>query len=150
MVAIDTVGPTAPPSKAGHGYILNLVNYTTRYTDTVPLKKISTEAVPEALLDIYSRVRIPEKVLTNQRTQFMSECMQEVSRLLCIKGLTNSPYHPICNGLVERWKGTLKPMWKRIYQDYPKKWHRLINAVLLAYREVPHELTGFSPFQLLY
>ena len=31
----------------------------------------------------------------------MTECMQEVSRLLSIKGLTSTPYHPICNGLVK-------------------------------------------------
>ena len=32
----------------------------------------------------------------------------------------------------------------------PKQWHLLINPVLFAYREVPQESTGFSPFQLLY
>ena len=74
----------------------------------------------------------------------MSECMQEVSRLLSIKGLTSTPYHPISNGLVERWNGMLKSMLKRLCQDQPKQWHRLINPVLFAYREVPHE------FQLLY
>ena len=31
-----------------------------------------------------------------------------VSKLLSIKGLTNTPYHPICNGLVERENGTLR------------------------------------------
>ena len=41
-------------------------------------------------------------------------------------------------------------MLKRLCQDHPKQWHRLINPVLFAYREVPQELTGFSPFQLLY
>ena len=39
---------------------------------------------------------------------------------------------------------------KRLCQDQPKQWHRLINPVLFAYREVPQESTGFSPFQLLY
>ena len=149
-VAVDIVGPIAPPSEAGHRYILTLVDYATRYPEAVPLKKITTEAVAEALLDIYSRVGIPEEVLTDQGTQFMSECMQEVSRLLSIKGLTSTPYHPICNGLVERWNGTLKSMLKRLCQDQPKQWHRLINPVLFAYREVPQESTGFSPFQLLY
>ena len=149
-VAVDIVGPIAPPSEAGHRYILTLVDYATRYPEAVPLKKITTEAVAEALLDIYSRVGIPEEVLTDQGTQFMSECMQEVSRLLGIKGLTSTPYHPICNGLVERWNGTLKSMIKRLCQDQPKQWHRLINPVLFAYREVPQESTGFSPFQLLY
>ena len=149
-VAVDIVGPIAPPSEAGHRYILTLVDYATRYPEAVPLKKITTEAVAEALLDIYSRVGIPEEVLTDQGTQFMSECMQEVSRLLSIKGLTSTPYHPICNGLVERWNGTLKSMLKRLCRDQPKQWHRLINPVLFAYREVPQESTGFSPFQLLY
>ena len=149
-VAVDIVGPIAPPSEAGHRYILSLVDYATRYSEAVPLKKITTEAVAEALLDIYSRVGIPEEVLTDQGTQFMSECMQEVSRLLIIKGLTSTLDHPICNGLVERWSGTLKSMLKRLCQDQPKQWRRLINPVLFVYREVPQESTGFNPFQLLY
>ena len=85
-VAVDIVGPIAPPREAGHRYIVTLVDYATRYPEAVPLKKITTEAVAEALLDIYSRVGIPEEVLTDQGTQFMSKCMQEVSRLLSIKG----------------------------------------------------------------
>ena len=76
-VAVDIVGPIAPPSEAGHRYTLILVNYATRYPEAVLLKKITTEAEPEALLDIYSRVGIPEEVLTNQGTQFMSECRSE-------------------------------------------------------------------------
>ena len=108
----------------------------------MPLKKITTEAVAEALLDIFSRVVIPEEVLTDQGTQ-------DVSRLLSIKGLTSTPYHPICNGLVARWNGTLKSMLKRLCQDQLKQWHRLINPVLFAYREVPQESAGFSSFQLL-
>ena len=65
-VAVDIVGPIAPPSEAGHWYILTLVDYPTRYPEAVPLKKITTEAVAEVLLDIYSRVVIPEEVLTDQ------------------------------------------------------------------------------------
>ena len=71
-VAVDIVGPIAPPGKAGHRYILTLVDYATRYPEAVPLKKITTEAVAKALLDIYSRVGIPEELLTDQGTQFMS------------------------------------------------------------------------------
>ena len=117
----------------------------------VSLKKITTEVIAEALLNIYSRVGIPEEVLTDQGTQFMSECMQEVSRLLSIKDLTSTPHHPICNGLVVRsMEWNLKYMFNRHCQDQLKQWHRLINSALFAYREVPKESTGFSPFHLLY
>ena len=77
---------------------------------------------------------IPEEVLTDQGTQFMSECMQEVSRLLSIKSLTSTPYHTICNGLVERWNGTLKSMLKRLCQEKQKQWHRLIKLYLAGRR----------------
>ena len=47
---------------AGHRYILTLVDYTTRYPEAVPLNKINTKAVAEALLNIYSKVDIPKEV----------------------------------------------------------------------------------------
>ena len=74
--------------------------------------------------------------------------MREVSRLLSIKQLTSTPYHPICNGLVERFNRTMKQMLKRLCAEEPRDWDRYINALLFAYREVPQESTGFSPFKL--
>ncbi|GFO32919.1 gypsy retrotransposon integrase-like protein 1 [Plakobranchus ocellatus] len=53
-VAIDLVGPINPPSEAGHRFILTLVDYATRFAEAVPLRKIDTESVAEALVDIYS------------------------------------------------------------------------------------------------
>ncbi len=127
-----------------------MVDYATRYPDAVPLKNIDTETVAEALLDMYSRLGFPEEVLSDNGTQFISECMEEVSRLLSIKQLTSTPYHPMCNGLVEKFNGTLKAMLRRLCNEQPRQWPRYINAVLFAYREVPQESTGFSPFELLY
>ncbi|GFN91319.1 Zinc finger protein [Plakobranchus ocellatus] len=101
-VAIDLVGPINPPSEAGHRFILTLVDYTTRFAEAVPLRKIDTESVAEALVDIYSRLGVPEEMLSDQGTQFISYCMKEVCRLLVIKQKTTTPYHPMCNGLVER------------------------------------------------
>ena len=97
-VAIDLIGPISPPSKEGHRYILTLVDYATRYPEAVPLKNIDTETVAEALVDIFSRLGIPEDILSDLGTQFVSDCMKEVARLLSIKQLTTTPYHPMCNG----------------------------------------------------
>ena len=88
---MDLVGPFHPPSEGGHRYILTLVDYTTRYPEAVPLKTISTEVVAEALVDMYSRLGIPEEVLSDLGTQFVSECMQEVSRILSVNRLTTTP-----------------------------------------------------------
>ena len=99
---------------------------------------------------MHSRVGVPEEVLSDLGTQFTSDCMKEVSRLLSIKGPTTSPYHPACDRLVEKFNGTLKRMLKRLCHEQPHQWHRFINPFFFAYGEARQKATGFSPFELLY
>ena len=110
----------------------------------------TAEAVAEALVSVYCRVGIPSEVLSDQGRQFMSQCMQHVSTLLNFKQLVTTPYHPMCNGLVESFNATLKRMLKRMCAEQPNEWHNYIDPLLFAYREVPQESTTFSPFELLY
>ena len=149
-IAIDIIGPIVPASEKGNRFVLTVVDYATRYPEAIALPSIEAERVAESLLQIYSRVGIPQEILTDQGSNFMSEVMKEVSRLLSIRHLTSSPYHPQCNGLVEKFNGTLKHMMKKLCTEKPKDWDRYLNAVLFAYREVPSESLQFSPFELLY
>ena len=103
----------------------------------------------EALLDMYSWVGIPEEVISDQGTQFISCYMKEFTRLLGMRQLPTSPYHAMANGFVEKFNGTRKSMLKKLCAKEPQQWHRYINAALFAYREVPQESTGFAPFELL-
>ena len=149
-VAIDLVGPITPASGRGHRWILTLVDIATRYPDAIPLKSITTEAVAESLVDIFSRVGIPDEILSDRGSQFTSDVMREVGRLLSVAQLHSSIYHPMTNGLVERFNGTLKNMLKRLMAERPSDWDRYVNAALFAYREIKQESTGFSPFECLY
>ena len=74
-----------PPSEKGNRYIMTLIDHATRYQKAVALKTITTEAVAEAMVDIYSRFGDPEEVLSNLGKQLVSECMMEVSLLFDIK-----------------------------------------------------------------
>ncbi|GFR73119.1 Pol polyprotein [Elysia marginata] len=125
-------------------------NYATRYAEAVPLRNIDTETAADALVDIYSRLGVPEEVLSDQGTQFMSDCVKEVCRLLGIKQKATTPYHPMCNGLVERFNATLKTCLRRLCSEQPRQWHRNINPLLFAYRELPQESKHFAPFEMLY
>lgn len=149
-IAVDIVGPLDPPTYRKNRYILTIVDYATRYPDAIPLPGIEAERVAEALVDVFSRVGVPREMLTDLGTQFTSDLMREVSRLLSFRQLTTTPYHPMCNGLVEKFNGTLKQMLKKMCSEQPKDWDKYINALLFAYREVPQDSLGFSPFEMLY
>ena len=149
-VAVDLVGPIQPITDRKNRYILTLVDYATRYPEAIPLPGIEAERVAEALFNMFTRLGFPSEILTDMGSQFTSAVMKEVSRLLSIKMLTTTPYHPCCNGLVEKFNGTLKSMLRKICTETPKDWDRFIPALLFAYRETPQESLGFSPFELLY
>jgi hypothetical protein len=149
-VAIDLIGPVYPASTSGNRYILSLVDYASRYPEATALKNVDAETVAEALVTMFTRIGIPEEVLSDQGSQFMSHVLKEVSRLLSVKQLVTTPYHPMCNGLVERFNGTLKSMLKRMCSERPKDWDRYLPALLFAYREAPQESLNFSPFELIY
>ncbi|ROT71565.1 hypothetical protein C7M84_010115 [Penaeus vannamei] len=102
------------------------------------------------MVEIFCRIGIPRQVLSDRGTQFTSAMMEEVLRLLSIKGLKTTPYHPMCNGLCERFNGTLKKMLKRMAAEQPKEWPRYLAPLLFAYREVPQSSLKFSPFELVY
>ena len=148
-VAVDLIGPL-PKSVKGNRYALVSVDLATKYPDAVPLKRIDSNTVAEALLEIYSRVGLPKEILHDQGTQFMSSVMRRFNQLLQIKSINTTPYNPRCNGTCENFNKSLKQMLKKITDEEPEIWDRYLQPLLFAYREVPQVTTGFSPFELLF
>ena len=148
-VAIDLVGPL-PMSGRKHRWILTLVDCVTRYPDAIPMKVIDTIECAEELVNIFSRIGIPQEILSDRGSQFVSDLMREISRLLSVRQLQTTPYHAQCNGLVERWNGTLRRMLQKMAAERPSDWDRYIPALLVSYREVAQASLGFSPFELVY
>ena len=136
-IALDFVGPL-PMTDSKNRFILVCVDYATKYPETIALRDQEASTVSNALISLFSRVGIPKEMLTDQGSNFMSELMREVCRLLQITRLRTSPYHAMCNGLCEKFNGVLKKMLKAYARSKPKTWDEYIPYLLFAYREVPN------------
>ena len=146
---MDIVGPL-PKSWNGKQYILVVCDYATRFPEAIALKSITAETIAEKLIKLFAQVGIPEKILTDQGTNFTAELLKELYHLLYVKAIRTCPYHPQTDDLVERFNGTLKNMLKKFVTEGGKDWDRLLPYLLFGYREVPQVSTGFSPFEFLY
>ena len=93
-------------------------------------------------MEMFTRVGIPKEILSDMGTQFTSDLMKEVGRFLSIRQLNTTPYHPACNGLVEKFNGMLKSVIHKMSAECPKDWHRYIPALSFAFRETPQESLG--------
>ena len=77
------------------------------------IQSSSTEFIAEeALVGLFSRVGIPREILGDCGTQLASDSMHEVGRLLSMRQLATTPFHPISNSLIKKFNGTLKNMLK--------------------------------------
>ena len=101
-------------------------------------------------MKVFARVGVPREILTDQGSNFTSQMLTEIYRLLGVQPIRTSPYHPQTDGLVERFNQTLKRMLKKAAMDNVKDWDKFVPYLLFAYREVPQASTGFSPFELVY
>ena len=149
-VSIDLIGPLAPSCDRGFKYVLTLIDVATSFPEAIPLKNIDTVSVAEALLQIFGRVGIPKEIHSDLGTQFVSNLMKEIHRLLGIQPIFNTPYHPQGTGRIERLNGTLKSVLKKLCSQRPKDWDRYLIPTLFAIRELPSDRTGYSAFELLY
>ena len=131
-------------------FILVVSDYATRYPEAVPLRNISAGKIAEVLIDIFARHGIPEEILTDQGTNFTSALLGELYRLMGIKALWTSPYHPKADGLVERFNQTLKAMLRKVLKGEKWDWDRMhatLRTVCLPWSSSSHR--GFQPFWII-
>ena len=75
---------------------------------------------------------IPVELLTDQGAVFVGKVCSELCRLLNIKHITTTAYHPQSNGALERWHGCLKDMLRKL-EGRLEQWDLLLKYCLLAY-----------------
>ena len=98
---MDIVGPL-PRSSSGKRFILVICDYATRYPEAIALRTIDAVTVAEELIKFFASMGTLGEILTDQGTNFTSQLLREVYRLLGVKPIRTTPYHPQTDGLVER------------------------------------------------
>ncbi|XP_072309403.1 uncharacterized protein [Eucyclogobius newberryi] len=61
-----------------------------------------------------------------------------------------TPYHPMGNGITERFNRTLGCMLRSLPPRTKQRWPQMIQSLTFAYNCTAHETTGFAPFYLMF
>ena len=78
-----------------------------------PLKNTSTETLLDCLVEMTARLGIPEEVLSDNGSNFLSKTIYQFCQLTGINQIKTSPYHPQIDGMVERYNATMKRLLKK-------------------------------------
>ena len=75
-IAMDIFGPLAR-TKDGNKYILVIMDYATRWLEAYALKNCTADTVVNCLIDLCARVGIPQELLTDNGTNFISKVVKQ-------------------------------------------------------------------------
>lgn len=149
-IAIDIVGPLPTCEKSRNRFILTVIDLATHYPEAIALTEHTAAQVAKALITVFSRFGFPSEILSDQGSDFTSELMRLFMSEFNIGHVKISAYHPQSNAICERWNGTMKSMIRALKSSFLNDWDECLPWILFAYREIPVETLGFSPFELTF
>ncbi|CDJ47720.1 hypothetical protein EBH_0039570 [Eimeria brunetti] len=149
-VSVDFI-TDLPPTKSGHDSILVLVDFLSKMSHFVPVKKRFTAAdTVDILADRLIRYHgLPEALISDRDPRFQSALWQQLRERFHIKRPMPSSYHPQSDGQTERVNRTLEQMLRTCIQADEREWERLLPALELAYNTTSHSSTERSTFEIM-
>jgi hypothetical protein len=111
-IAMDFVGPF-PTTKNGNKYILVISDYFTKWVEAFPTKDQTAMTVVDILDKYWIPTKgCPQKMHSDKGSAFISKIMTALSEVYGIEKTTTTSYHPMSNGLVERFNQTMEKMFR--------------------------------------
>ena len=110
-VHVDLVGPL--PLSNGFTYLLTGIDRFTRWLEAIPISNITAEVVSQAFITNWIALfGVPHVITTDRGKQFESHLFASLTNFLGTTRIRTTAYHPIANGLVERFHRQLKSSLK--------------------------------------
>ena len=75
---------------------------------------------------------------------------QETCKILGVRAVHTTSYHPQSNSKIERWHRTLHTGLSHYVNASHTNWDTLVPLFLMAYRATPNTVNGYSPFFLVH
>jgi transposase InsO family protein len=99
--------------------------------EVIPLKNMTHKEVIHFISEnIIHRFDIPQTLIIDQGSSFMSHQVCEFAESLKIKLLSSSPYYAQANGQAESSNKTLIKLIKKKIEENPKRWHEVLSEAL--------------------
>ncbi len=108
------------------------------------LTSMSSRSVISHMKGIFEEHGIPEKVLSDNGTQYASEEFQVFAKSYGFQHVTSSPHFPRANGFVERMVQTVKSIFTKCKETRSDP-----HLAMLCYRTTPLDHNIASPSELL-
>ena len=142
---LDFLGPL-PRSKNNNKFILLCIDSYTRWPEIFAVEDQTAETVVMALMNLIARFGMMTDIVTDRGSAFHGKVLKGLYDKLGIKRHMTTPYHPACNGVVERQNQQVVNGIKTMLETSQDDWEDKIPLMLMAFRATIHKFTNDSPY----
>ncbi|KAJ8375571.1 hypothetical protein SKAU_G00061510 [Synaphobranchus kaupii] len=100
--------------------------------------------------DFFLVYGFPKRIHSDQGANFESKLIEQLLEMAGVKKSHTTPYHPMGNGITERFNRTLGNMIRALPPQSKAKWPHMLQMLTFCYNCTEHETTGFAPFYLMF
>ena len=140
-----------PKSHRGHKFIFCVIDEMTNYLITMPIHQARSEEIGDALIDtIISKYGIPEYMIMDQDSTFMSTVMSYLFKRLNIKIKMVAPFN---NQSLQAEHGikSLSSILTKHLMEQGQMWPKYLPLSTLAYNTFNSpNLANYSPYELVF
>ena len=142
--------PFDEPS-GGYNAIITAMDVFSRYLITYNVVRTDAPTVARVLVDIMTHhIYLPNTVISDKGTQFMSEFMADATRTLGLQLRHATTKHAQTIGILERCHASLKESLKISTGERRTMWHQCVAIATLHYNTSYHSALGCKPSRVFH
>jgi transposase InsO family protein len=135
----------------GNRHLFVMSEYLSKWVITAALASFDTDhIIPIILFEVCLKLGVPNRLITDNGSNFISEAMNQVCTRLGIRRSLTAVEHPQTDGLVERLNRTIKTSLAICADNNPFEWDEHLPFVTFAYNTAKQSSTGYSPFEVMF
>ena len=140
-----------PKLHRGHKVILCVIDEVTKYLITMPIHQARSEEIGDALIDnVISKYGIPEYIVMDQDSAFMSTIVSYLFKRLNIKIKMVSPFNHQSLQAEHRIKSLSSILTKHLTEE-GQMWPKYLPLAMLVYNTFNSpNLANYSPYELVF
>ena len=148
--ALDIVGPMTE-TVSENKYILTCQDDLSKFLIAIPITQQDAEMVArECVMNVVLKFGAPAQLLTDQDLNFLSDLFKSMCKVLRIKKIQTTAFHPESNGSLERSHRVLTEYLRHYVREDETNWDEWVPYAVYVYNTTVHATTAYTLFELVY